>query len=146
MTATGTLSGVYRNVASGLPLALGNDAVFLLFPDHAEQADAHASATYEPTLRADKFFFLSKDDGQIGRLGDPDHVRLLHDGTSYKLWVDPRGFSKGAYELALVLADDQGSYSSKYLGVDSHTNKFVVKNAWPTEDPKDLSLAWQIDD
>lgn len=146
MSAGPTLSGIYYNPAAGYQLSLRDDGFVQLIPDTTKTEVSPEHARLQNTLRADKSFFLSKDDGQIGRLGVPEHVRTHVDDVAYKLWVEPRGFSQDAYELGLILTDDEGNYSNKFLGVDPESRRFIVKGTWPTKEPKDPSLIWRVNE
>lgn len=59
---------------------------------------------HDSCLRADREFWLSLDEGQIGRHGSPVEAVANIAGVKFYVSVEPRGFSlAGRYQLGLVL-------------------------------------------
>ncbi|PIG89070.1 hypothetical protein AARAC_010485 [Aspergillus arachidicola] len=91
-----TLSGIYTSL-TGQTLAID---------EHGHLSIIH-NDKQKTKLRADAEFWLCEDDGvstlpKIGKFGSPKKVTLYLQGKDYHIWVEPRGFSDGAYEACNV--------------------------------------------
>lgn len=63
-------------------------------------------------LRAKQDFWLSKDDGNVGKEGNPQDVFAKINGKTSYVWVEPRGRSgNDEYEFGLVLCRNVSRHS-----------------------------------
>ncbi|KAI3007391.1 hypothetical protein CBS147346_3200 [Aspergillus niger] len=82
---------------TGCVLAIDNDNRLTLHPkDH--------QPGLRDKLRANGEFWLCRDDGLIGKFGNPDKVVFLYDNQEYNIWIETRGFSDGALEVSWLVA------------------------------------------
>ncbi|OGM49792.1 hypothetical protein ABOM_001532 [Aspergillus bombycis] len=87
-----TLSGIYTSF-TGQTLAIDEHGHLSIIQNDKQKT----------ILRADAEFWLCEDDGvstllKIGKFGTPKKVTLHFQDKDYHIWVEPRGFSDGAYE------------------------------------------------
>ncbi|TKY87901.1 hypothetical protein EX895_002997 [Sporisorium graminicola] len=98
------LTGFYR-------VATSNH--YLAFDD---QSEVYVKQTKPSTrMRPNKEFWLSIDDGQLGKYGNPKQLKATIQGKQYRLWVEPRGPSK----YGIIPTNNAGDYSNQFLSIDS---------------------------
>ncbi|KAK0528277.1 hypothetical protein OC834_000769 [Tilletia horrida] len=134
-----SLAGHYRH-AAGHYLTLNSNGLLAVSSQDAPKDEAK-------TLRAQKEFWLSEDDGLVGKHGDPRQIRVELEGKEYRVWVEPRGNHKEkGYQFGLIPCKEDGNYSNLFLGLDP-SGKFVVKDDWPTEEAKkDPEVIWYVEE
>ncbi|BCS02819.1 uncharacterized protein AKAW2_61083A [Aspergillus luchuensis] len=95
------------------------------------------SNDYQPSpgnkLRANGEFWLCRDDGLIGKFGNPDKVVFLYDNCVYNIWVETRGYSDGALEYGLIPIVPGGDYSNRFLAVNDQTGQLEIASEWKQE-------------
>ncbi|KAE8310166.1 hypothetical protein BDV41DRAFT_579826 [Aspergillus transmontanensis] len=123
-----TLSGIYTSL-TGQTLAID---------EHGHLSIIH-NDKQKTKLRADAEFWLCEDDGKIGKFGSPKKVTLHFQGKEYHIWVEPRGFSDGAYELTesdpweqygLIPIEPNGQYSNRFLALNEEGNRLEILQSW----------------
>ncbi|OJJ70064.1 hypothetical protein ASPBRDRAFT_45404 [Aspergillus brasiliensis CBS 101740] len=87
----------------------------------------------EDKLRANGEFWLCRDDGLIGKFGNPDKVIFLYDDQEYNIWVEIRGSSDGILQYGLIPVVPGGDYSNRFLAVDNETGQLGVVHKWTRE-------------
>ncbi|PLB54056.1 hypothetical protein P170DRAFT_469526 [Aspergillus steynii IBT 23096] len=117
-----TLSGFYATLTGRTLAAIDKGELKLL----AQNEPVSPAAK----LRADAEFWLCEDDGKIGKFGNPSKVILHLDGQEYHVWVEPRGFSEGAYEYGLVPTAPGGPYSNRFLAVNEKLDRLEIVDSW----------------
>ncbi|KAE8213124.1 hypothetical protein CF319_g818 [Tilletia indica] len=134
-----SLAGHYRH-ADGQYLSLNSEGLLSVNGKDVPKSESK-------TLRAQKEFWLSEDDGLVGKHGDPRQIRVQLEGKEFRVWVEPRGNHKEyGYQFGLIPCKEDGDYSNLFLGVDA-SGKFVVKDDWPTEEEKkDQEVIWYIEE
>ncbi|KAL3258139.1 hypothetical protein ABHI18_006302 [Aspergillus niger] len=111
---------------TGCVLAIDNDNRLTLHPkDH--------QPGLRDKLRANGEFWLCRDDGLIGKFGNPDKVVFLYDNQEYNIWIETRGFSDGALEYGLIPIIPGGDYSNSFLAVNDHTGRLEIVKQWRQE-------------
>ncbi|PYH71028.1 uncharacterized protein BO88DRAFT_423828 [Aspergillus vadensis CBS 113365] len=81
-------------------------------------------------LRANGEFWLCRDDGLIGKFGNPDKVVFLYDNRVYNIWVELRGYSDDALEYGLIPIVPGGDYSNRFLAVNDQTGQLEIASEW----------------
>ncbi|PYH28639.1 uncharacterized protein BO87DRAFT_321655 [Aspergillus neoniger CBS 115656] len=87
-------------------------------------------------LRANGEFWLCRDDGLIGKFGNPDkrfQVVFLYDNCVYNIWVETRGYSDDALEYGLIPIVPGGDYSNRFLAVNDQTGQLDIASEWKQE-------------
>ncbi|KAA8648817.1 hypothetical protein EYZ11_004031 [Aspergillus tanneri] len=117
-----SLSGVYTSF-SGRTLAVDEGGQLVLLPQGS-------APNAQSKLRADAEFWLCRDDGLIGKFGNPDKVLLRVQDQEYHVWVEPRGFSDGENEYGLVAVVPGAEYSNRFLAVDEEELRLQIVDQW----------------
>ncbi|KAB8240862.1 hypothetical protein BDV35DRAFT_398214 [Aspergillus flavus] len=119
-----TLSGYYTSL-SGRTLTINERDELTLLPRGKELND-------QTKLRADGEFWLCRDDGRVGKFGNPTKAIFHINGQGYHIWVEPRGFSNGMTEYGLVPILPQHEYSNTFLAVND-LDQLDIVGQWGAE-------------
>ncbi|KAK1140957.1 hypothetical protein N8T08_009703 [Aspergillus melleus] len=117
-----TLQGLYHS-ASGRILAVDDRNQLILLPRDTPPKDADK-------LRVDGDFWLCRNDGLVGKFGNPEKVTLHHDGQKYNVWVESRGFRDGSTEYGLSPIAPGGEYSNCFLVVNEDLDQLEIVGQW----------------
>ncbi|KDN37672.1 hypothetical protein K437DRAFT_259705 [Tilletiaria anomala UBC 951] len=120
-----TTSGRYcPSQSCGLELSVGADGLVSL---QTVQGSVYAGANN--SFRPGKDFFLCKDDGLVGRHGQPTEVQVEIEAKRYVLWVEQRAPTE--FGLVPIAADaTEREYSNKFLGVDESGRTLTLSDSW----------------
>ncbi|PWY83573.1 hypothetical protein BO70DRAFT_428844 [Aspergillus heteromorphus CBS 117.55] len=120
-----TLSGLYTSF-SGRTLTIDEGNRLILLPKDGRPDTIDS-------LRADGEFWLCRNDGLIGKFGNPTKIVFQDQDQGYHIWVEPRGFSDGANEYGLIPILPGGEYSNRFLAVNDALDRLEVVDSWTRE-------------